>query len=271
MAVCRTLIQDGRPSPTSISTGAGTFSGAIAANGDSITSDGVLVINATSATSFNDEAITNVSDIALDTISADGTNIDITATAVSIGNGATAAGILAINEDADAGSNNATFTVPALTADTDYTLPPDDGDAGEQLQTNGSGTLTWETAGTASGQVVHIAGATWDGGGSAISSPGIIYRQIPMGCTITGVTILAITSGSATIDIWVDTYANYPPTDADTITAAAVPATSAAVKYNDETLTGWTTGITAEDTIAFNVDSISGHTWLEIQLYGTRT
>ena len=27
-----------------------------------------------------------------------------------------------------------------------YTVPPDDGDAGEQLQTNGTGTLTWESA-----------------------------------------------------------------------------------------------------------------------------
>jgi hypothetical protein len=28
-----------------------------------------------------------------------------------------------------------------------YTFPADDGDAGEQLQTNGSGVLTWEASG----------------------------------------------------------------------------------------------------------------------------
>lgn len=28
-----------------------------------------------------------------------------------------------------------------------YTFPADDGDAGEQLQTNGSGVLSWETSG----------------------------------------------------------------------------------------------------------------------------
>lgn len=28
-----------------------------------------------------------------------------------------------------------------------YTFPPDNGDAGEQLQTDGSGTLTWEASG----------------------------------------------------------------------------------------------------------------------------
>lgn len=29
----------------------------------------------------------------------------------------------------------------------DYTFPADNGDAGEQLQTNGSGVLTWEASG----------------------------------------------------------------------------------------------------------------------------
>jgi len=69
---------------------------------------------------------------------------------LTIGNTTTSAGVLTIDEDDDDGSNNATFTVPALAADTDYTLPPDDGDAGEQLQTDGSGILTWEAAATAS-------------------------------------------------------------------------------------------------------------------------
>jgi len=62
---------------------------------------------------------------------------------ITIGNGATSAGVLTIQEDTDDGTNNATFTVPTLAADTDYILPPDDGDNTEVLQTDGSGTLTW--------------------------------------------------------------------------------------------------------------------------------
>ncbi len=92
----------------------------------------------------------------LDIGSADVTDVTITTDggtvildgSISTSRGATAAGILIILEDTDAGSNNATFTVPALAADTDYTLPPDDGDSGEQLQTDGSGVLTWEASGT---------------------------------------------------------------------------------------------------------------------------
>lgn len=68
-----------------------------------------------------------------------------------IGNGTTSAGVLQIDEDDDDGANFASFTVPALAANTVYTLPPDDGDAGEQLQTDGAGVLTWEAAGAAGG------------------------------------------------------------------------------------------------------------------------
>ncbi len=76
----------------------------------------------------------------------------ITANAnLTIGNGATTAGVLTLLEDTDAGSNFASFQVPALAANTVYVLPADDGDAGEQLQTDGSGNLTWESAGGAAG------------------------------------------------------------------------------------------------------------------------
>ena len=78
---------------------------------------------------------------------------------ISTSRGATASGILIILEDTDAGTNNATFIVPALTADTDYTLPPDDGDAGEVLQTDGDGVLTWEA----------------DAGGADTNSPKLYY------------------------------------------------------------------------------------------------
>lgn len=70
---------------------------------------------------------------------------------LTVGNGAATAGVLTLLEDTDEGANFASFQVPALAANTVYILPADDGDAGEQLQTNGSGTLTWEAAGSGSG------------------------------------------------------------------------------------------------------------------------
>jgi hypothetical protein len=75
--------------------------------------------------------------------------------------------------------------------------------------------------------------------------------------TILQVTLLADQSGDFVVDLWKDTYANFPPTDADSITASAPPTLSTATKSKDSTLTGWTTSITSGDIIRCNIDSSS--------------
>ena len=84
-------------------------------------------------------------------------------------------------------------------------------------------------------------------------------------------TLLADASGSIAVDIWKDTYANFPPTDADSITASAVPTITSATKSEDSTLTGWTTSITAGDILRFNVDSITTCKRVTLVLDVTRT
>jgi len=96
-----------------------------------------------------------------------------------------------------------------------------------------------------------------DGGGSAIATGVKGDLMIPFDCTIASATVLADQSGSIVIDVWKDTYANFPPTSADTITASAKPTLSSAAKSQDATLTGWTTSISAGQTLRFNVDSAS--------------
>jgi hypothetical protein len=110
-----------------------------------------------------------------------------------------------------------------------------------------------------------------DGGGSAITTGIKGDLEIPFDCTINQVTMLADQTGSAVVDIWKDTYANFPPTDADSITASAVPTISSATKSQDATLTGWTTTVTAGNILRFNVDSASTITRLTISLKVTRT
>jgi len=105
-----------------------------------------------------------------------------------------------------------------------------------------------------------------DGGGSAITTGQKGHLEIPFACAIKRVTMLADQSGSIVVDIWKDTYANVPPTDADSITASAPPTISSAQKSQDATLTGWTTAITAGDILAFNVDSCSTITRVTISL-----
>jgi hypothetical protein len=76
----------------------------------------------------------------------------------------------------------------------------------------------------------------------------------------------SVTSGSIVIDVWKDTYANYPPTVADTITASAKPTLSSATKSDDTTLTGWSKTVTAGDVFGFKVDSVTSLTKVILQL-----
>jgi hypothetical protein len=110
-----------------------------------------------------------------------------------------------------------------------------------------------------------------DGGGSTITTGIKGDLTVPFAGTITQATLLADQSGSIVVDIWKDTYANYPPTDADSITAAAPPTISSATKSQDSTLTGWTTSISAGDTLRFNVDSITTCTRVTLVLKITKT
>jgi hypothetical protein len=109
-----------------------------------------------------------------------------------------------------------------------------------------------------------------DGGGAAIETGVKGDIQIPFACTINAVRLLADQSGSIVVDIWKDTYANYPPTDADSITAAAPPTISAAAKSEDATLTGWTTAVSAGDILRFNVDSVTDIERCAVMLQVTR-
>jgi hypothetical protein len=83
--------------------------------------------------------------------------------------------------------------------------------------------------------------------------------------------LLADQSGSIVVDIWKDSYANFPPTDADSITASAVPTLSTADKSQDATLTGWTTSVSAGDTLRFNVDSATTVTRVSVLLKVTKS
>lgn len=97
-----------------------------------------------------------------------------------------------------------------------------------------------------------------DGSGSVITT-GVKYPglQIDFNCDIKEVSLFANASGSVVIDVWKDVFANYPPTNADSITASAPPTLSSAQKSVDTTLTGWTTAIAAGDILLPNVDSVA--------------
>lgn len=102
---------------------------------------------------------------------------------------------------------------------------------------------------------LRSVGITIDGGGSAITTGVKGYIECPIAGTITGWTVLGDQTGSIVIDVWKDTYANYPPTVADTIAGADKPTISASNKGQNLTLSAWTTSVAVGDVFGFNVDS----------------
>lgn len=95
-----------------------------------------------------------------------------------------------------------------------------------------------------------------DGGGGEIADAKQLDLRVPVDCTLVGWSILADQAGAIVIDVWRDTFANFPPTDADTITGGAEPEIAAsAAKAESEDLTAWTVELSEGDCLRVNVDS----------------
>lgn len=141
------------------------------------------------------------------------------------------------------------------------------GTSGHYLKTLGSGANPEWAAVPTKGQL----GIVIDGAGSTITTGVKGYLRVPYNCTITSVELVANASGSIVVDVWKDTYANFPPVVGDTIVASAKPTLSSAQKSQDTTLTGWTTSLTEGDYLAFNVDSATTVSRVTLSLVVTRT
>lgn len=172
------------------------------------------------------------------------------------------------------GAQTGTVTSVAMTTPTGLSV------SGSPITTSGTLALTWSgtpipvanggtgiTNDVTVGSVVYVI----DGGGSAVTTGVKGDIQIPFAGTIQSWTLLADQSGSAVVDVWKDTLANYPPTIADVITASAKPTLSSADHATSSTLTGWTTTVAAGDTLRYNVNSATTATRLTLSLQIKRT
>lgn len=136
--------------------------------------------------------------------------------------------------------------------------------ATNQVLTVAGGLPTW-AAPNASGQKAAV-GAMFGDGVNVISGTAQAMLQVPFSATIVAARLLLKESGDLVIDVWKDTYANYPPTDIDSICSGVEPTASSAIKYENLTLSGWTTSITSGDCLTFYVDSAATVTQATIVL-----
>ncbi len=100
-------------------------------------------------------------------------------------------------------------------------------------------------------------GFTIDAGTSVITTGLKGYVIIPYDAIIQSWTVVADISGSIVIDVWKDTFNNYPPLVSDSIAGTEKITLSSQTKNQDVSLSSWTTNINAGDILAFNVDSAS--------------
>lgn len=110
-----------------------------------------------------------------------------------------------------------------------------------------------------------------NGAGEVIPVGTLKWVRIPFACTIVNASILADQVGDVQVDVWKDTFANYPPTDGDSITAAAPLAIVAGTTVMDTTLTGWTKAIAEDDVLMMHVDSCTTITEISITLKVRKT
>jgi len=108
-----------------------------------------------------------------------------------------------------------------------------------------------------------------DGGGSVITT-GLKGGIKMIGCTITAWEIGAVdgNTGAIVVDMWSDSYANFPPTNSDSFTGSEKPTiTATGSKGQDTSLnsgSGW--AITNGNWIFFNVDSVTTLTRVNLAL-----
>lgn len=110
-----------------------------------------------------------------------------------------------------------------------------------------------------------------DGSGSTITTGVKGDLQIDFAGTIIGWTVLGDPTGAIVVDIWKNTYANYPPVVGASITASAKPTITATNAKATGSPTGWVTSITAGDVLRYNVDSVTALTRVTVSLKVRKT
>lgn len=153
-----------------------------------------------------------------------------------------------------------------------------DGDYGD-VSVSGSGTVitidshvvTPAKASAATNKIIRTW--TWTGGGGGvaiIAGDGTIgYNRIPQDSdyVIKRWTLMAEGSGSCTVDVFADTFANYPPTPADTICGGNKPAIGSGTSAEAGALSLlWSVTLSPGMVIGARVDSLVGFTWLTLQI-----
>jgi hypothetical protein len=125
-------------------------------------------------------------------------------------------------------------------------------------------------ASSTSGEVLTI-NYVLDGGDAEIPTGIAGDLVIDFACVLDSWSFLSDQTGSITVDIWKDAYANFPPTDADSMCPSVEPAILAGSKAQG-TMSGWAmTYLAPGDVLRFYVDACAGIYRATLSLKALRT
>ena len=116
-----------------------------------------------------------------------------------------------------------------------------------------------------------------DGLGSVLAATERKSLSVPVGwgaCTMTRWRVLTDQTATLNFDIWKDSYANYPPVNADSIIPSGTkPGVTAGIKNEGTSFTGWSAApqFTGGDVLVIELEANSAAKWALLVLEFTRT
>jgi hypothetical protein len=139
---------------------------------------------------------------------------------------------------------------------------------GGTLTDEGSGVVSIDLLAGASGTTARPVKVEFGGDGATPLEAGMYaFVEVPFNCTVQSWSLFADQTGSAVIDVWKDSYGNFPPTIADSICGGAEPELSSAQKAVGTDLSAWTTtSLTSGDVLKVYLSSVSTVTYLALTL-----
>lgn len=165
-------------------------------------------------------------------------------------------------------SGTDTLAVPNLTLSTGGALGASTATTPSANDSDTSVATTAYVQGEIAEAIKGSFGITVDGGGSVVTTGSKGFVIVPFACTITGWSIVADASGSVTFDVEKAADGVIP---SSSIVASAPPLLSSDQIERSTTLTGWTTAVTANDVIEFEVTgSPATITRATLQIHYTR-
>lgn len=105
-----------------------------------------------------------------------------------------------------------------------------------------------------------------DGAAAVITTGVKLDLEVPFDCVVEGWVLVADLSGDIVIDVWRDTFANFPPVVGDSIAGTEKPTLATQQTNSDLALSTWTTTLSKGEWLRINVDSAATVTRVTLSL-----